>query len=197
MKVICKSDRGFSLPEEIFKDGTSFSKETNFYLNVGEKYTVYGMTIYMGYVWYYICDRLYSYYPSWKPCPLFEVIEGDLSIYWVFNFFMDSNPQYSQTIWAFPEWANDEYYYDQLTDGKEEQVKIFKGYKELMDLEFPDTDCPYKAEIIDDKWLLCPICIDAWQSSDLSGMVRCDKCSTMMNNPRYDSNVRCKRIIQK
>jgi hypothetical protein len=52
-----------------------------------------------------------------------------------------------------------------------------------MDLEFPDPEVNLKAEKLEDNWLMCPICIDAWQTDSKAGMVMCPKCKNVMHNP--------------
>ncbi|MFA6915651.1 MAG: hypothetical protein WC222_04585 [Parachlamydiales bacterium] len=165
-------------------------RDMKFPIKVNKNYVVYGMIIEDGYMWYYICDETYSYYPVWKPSPLFEVINNQLSRYWVYS--CKKEFDYISVI-AFPEWAENPYdYYDRLTDGFDKEIEIFKRYKELMDLEFPDPTVTIKAEIGDESWLLCPLCIDAWESTNkLDALVRCPKCQTIMNNPRYFNSRSC------
>ncbi|MFA6915648.1 MAG: hypothetical protein WC222_04570 [Parachlamydiales bacterium] len=153
-------------------------------LIINKNYVVYGSTIRDGFIWYYICDEYYSYYPAWWPSPAFEVINSQLSRYWVYS--CKEEVDYIPII-AFPEWAENPYdFYDRLTDGFNKEIEIFKRYKELMDLEFPDPSISLKAEVGDESWLLCPLCIDAWESTNkLDALVRCPKCQTIMNNPRY------------
>ncbi len=78
-------------------------------------------------------------------------------------------------IITYPEWANNHpEYYDKLTDGDEEEVSLFKTYKELMDVEFPDHSITESAAVGDSEWLICPDCMDAWNSpGDKDGMVIC------------------------
>ena len=42
-----------------------------------------------------------------------------------------------------------------------------------------------RANEIDNNWLMCPLCNDAWESQSLYGMVRCPKCKKRLHNPRY------------
>jgi hypothetical protein len=120
----------------------------------------------------------------WKPAPLFEVARGEISKFWIYNYDPLNIPY--ETIWAFPEWAKNPYkYYDRLTDCEDVEVEIFKKYKTLMDLEFPNPSVNLTAEILDDTWLMCPNCIDAWESTSQNGMVICPKCHNMMHNPRW------------
>ncbi|EFB42473.1 hypothetical protein pah_c006o003 [Parachlamydia acanthamoebae str. Hall's coccus] len=146
------------------------------------------MVIVEGYIWYYICNRNNCEYPIWKPSSLFEVLDGRMSKCWVFSC-LKYNAEDYDTLWAYPEWVNDPYYYDQLTNGEEEYVKNFRKYKVLMDKEFPDPSVQQTAEIGDEKWLICPKCVDAWESSTIEdAMVTCPMCKTIYHNPRYKND---------
>ena len=57
-----------------------------------------------------------------------------------------------------------------------------------MDLEFPDSSIIEIAQIIDDEWLMCSFCIDAWQcKNEIDALVKCPKCNKVLNNPRYQN----------
>lgn len=71
-------------------------------------------------------------------------------------------------------------------DGEEKEEEIFKKYRAVMDLEFPNRSVTNKAQIGDDHWLICPVCIDAWEDIDAKqAMVICPKCHEIFQNPRY------------
>jgi hypothetical protein len=189
MFIKCISKTGKPLPQALLNERSGFARETEFDLIESKEYVVYAMTIEMGYIWYYICDESYGYFPIWQPSPLFQVISGKMSRYWIFAFYPETERYRSQISWAYPEWANNPYqYYDRLSDGEEEEVKIFKKYKALMDVEFPIPSNTCVAEALDETWLMCPYCIDAWESISKEGMVICPKCKTMMHNPRFVSS---------
>ena len=155
----------------------------NDFLEINKEYNVYGMLVDDGQVYYYTCDQLQDDYPLAMPAPLFEIKDNRVSRYWVFGTIEGFK---KCLIWIFPEWIVEPYFSDKLTDWKAREVKIFKTYKKLMDLEFPDPSISETAEIADNQWLMCPLCIDAWQSSnERDGMIRCPKCNTIMHNPRY------------
>jgi hypothetical protein len=89
---------------------------------------------------------------------------------------------------TFPEFAKDDDFYDDLIDGNggDPNEIIFRKYKELMDMEFPDVSISVSAQLGDEEWLMCPLCIDAWQSKNFQdALVRCPFCETIFNNPRY------------
>lgn len=45
-----------------------------------------------------------------------------------------------------------------------------------------------EATILDNKWLMCPNCIDAWESNSKKQIVICPKCETTFRNPRFKKN---------
>lgn len=153
------------------------------YLIKGKEYVVYGITIAEGQIYYYICDEMYSYYPMTKPSSFFKVINAHCSRYWIFS--LCENPEKFFKL-MFPEWINESMFVTNLVDGEDREVKIFKAYKEAMDLEFPDSSITETAQIGDDEWLICPVCIDAWKSkNDLDALVICSECLSILNNPRF------------
>jgi hypothetical protein len=182
MKIKCIENNNSALPVE-FLANYSISYE-KFPLTIDKEYFVYGLGETDGNIWYCIYDDLCSYYPMWIPFPFFEIIDDRLSRYWVFSF--DEEKGKKCPFLGFPEWANQLDFYDNLTDGKEQEVQIFKSYKELMDLEFPNSSISEVAQIGDDEWLICPTCIDLWQHhEERDALVRCPKCLKTFNNPRY------------
>jgi hypothetical protein len=152
----------------------------------GNEYIVYSVGILYDFVWYCILDEDRTFYPMWNPEMLFEITDKRLSRYWVFS--LDNGKDKKDPFLSFPEWANNPYFYEELLDGdsSDSNAIIFRKYKELMDLEFPNPLISDTAEIGDREWLICPKCIDAWNSEcNLDALVRCPKCNTIFNNPRY------------
>jgi hypothetical protein len=191
MIVKCIAKFGKDLPSDCLLPDYDIDIKHEFPLILNNYYIVYGIRLFSNYIWYYLCDENYDYYPRLHPSPLFEVTDGQLSRYWIYSFTRGENSSSTRTIWTYPEWIEIKYYYDLLTDGEEKEVKIFEKYKYLMDLEFPNPSIQEHATALDDEWLMCPICIDAWQSTSKDGMVICPKCERMLHNPRYE-----KRIIR-
>jgi hypothetical protein len=153
------------------------------YLKRESEYTVYGMIIKKSHILYYLCDEIYIDFPSTHPFNIFKVIDGRLSRYWIFGLVKDT--EQSMEL-MFPEWVNEDKFANNLVDGEEREVQIFKAYKEAMDLEFPDSSISEIAQVGDNEWLICPICIDAWMNRDnKDALVKCPKCLKILNNPRY------------
>lgn len=166
----------------ILKDDSKQLEEAQF-LSTGIQYTVYGIIFYQNKLLYYICDRVYNDFPIAKTSDLFEILDARLSRFWIFGF-LEGYERYP--VWMFPEWINEPYFQDKITDWEEREVQIFQAYREAMDLEFPNSFISEKAQIGNDEWLICPICIDAWESKTcIDGMVRCANCRKVLHNPRY------------
>lgn len=183
MRLRCIYNTVKDLPLDVLTENSNHDVTRQFDVKISKEYIVYAMTIKNNYVWYFICNKNFSDYPSWLPCPLFEIIDKRLSKYWIFSFSRQTEKYYSQTIWAYPDWANDPGYYENLLDGEKKERESFYKYKELMDLEFRDSSITDSAEEIDSEWILCPFCVDAWQEFTKSEIVICPKCCKKMINP--------------
>ncbi len=182
MKIKCITNNVESLPKEMPKNYSN----ANTSIKEGKEYIVYALCTYQGYAWYCICNEYYLFYPIWTPFLFFKLIDNRLSRYWIFSLDKDNNKQVP--FLSFPEWAQDPYFYGELVEGNSmnNNALIFRKYKELMDLEFSDSSISAIAQIGDEEWLICPNCLEAWQSkSDKDALVRCPKCFTVLNNPRY------------
>ena len=180
IKYIGNSERKIS--QEIF--ARYASDTSSIPLIVDKQYIVYALSEYYQNTWYCICDELYTYYPKWVPQQFFQLIDNRISRYWIFSFKEDLDK--NRFFFGYTEWATQLDFYDNLTDGEEREVRIFKSYRELMDLEFPDSSISEAAQIGDNIWLICPICIDPWQyNGDRDALVKCPKCQKIFNNPRY------------
>ena len=190
MKVVCVGNKGSDLPSDFLAHKRAWCKpESEFNIDRGSEYVVYAISLHMGYAWFAIADTS-AYYPSFYPSPLFDVTDNKLSKYWVFSLERGKDSESTYTNWVYPEWAHDPYYYDKLTDGDEKEVTIFKRYKKLMDIEFPDASVPenYTAIVGKEKgWLLCPTCLVGWESASTDGMVVCPQCKTVLHNPFFIS----------
>jgi|ERR1700722_6163596 len=57
---------------------------------------------------------------------------------------------------------------------------ILNGYLKSVDLSITKS-----AEILDDIWLICPNCSEAWKSTSENAMVICATCNHALHNPRY------------
>lgn len=58
---------------------------------------------------------------------------------------------------------------------------ILEGEKE--ELSEPIAEIKEIATRLEDNWLMCPICQEAWKDSCKYAMVRCPKCMNRLHNP--------------
>ena len=186
MKVKCITNKTVDVPKEIIVhyELPSFEKK----LIIDKEYVVYVIGEIYQHIWYCICDEQYRYFPWWIPQWYFEISDPRLSRYWIASFVKDK-PK-NRLFLGFPEWVNQEDFYDNLVDGEYQEKQIFKAYKERMDLEFPDASIVDFPQVLDSEWLMCPICIDAWQSIDSKdALIKCPKCQKLYNNPRFNNEL--------
>lgn len=191
MRIKCGFDGANNSRGFLLNPGFIFNSSVDFFIELDAEYTVYGLTLREGYIWYYICDKHFTYFPRWKPSPFFDVIDSRLSRYWIYSLKKADNYPQAYPIITFPEWANNHPdFYDRLSDGEEQEVAIFRSYKEQMDLEFPNSSIVEIAQVGDADWLICPFCKDAWKNcSSLDALVCCPTCRKIMQNPRYKNEM--------
>lgn len=184
MRLKCVAHSGVALPESYLDDAGGYSKQTIFPLRVGEAYLVYAVTLRRGGVWFYLQDDRAIDYPVWYPGPLFDVVDGRLSRFWVFGLHQ-KGVRDGDSVFAFPEWAQDPHsFYDSLSSGESAAKLVYRNYRELMELEFAEIVENSVAIVVGDGWLQCAQCSDAWQTTAVGERVRCPKCGFVQGNPR-------------
>jgi uncharacterized protein YbaR (Trm112 family) len=62
----------------------------------------------------------------------------------------------------------------------ESVVQLLQAYAKHPDLTVDKT-----AQEMEKGWLMCPNCIDAWETYSTDAMVICPKCDSALHNPRY------------
>ncbi|KKM14269.1 hypothetical protein LCGC14_1707820 [marine sediment metagenome] len=157
-------------------------------LIIGKEYNVYGLIYYNDIYKYLIFDENNT--PFWYLNKLFEIIDNKISKFWYLDFLKEES--LISAMWGYYELVNIENHNDDLMkenkDNLEEKEKaaldIFYQRKKEMDLEFPDDSIKEKASIVDNNWLMCPTCVDAWESNSIFAMIECPKCKKVMHNPR-------------
>jgi hypothetical protein len=183
MKVKCLFNTGRNLSQKFLDEG--WTKESKMQLNLNSENVVYGISYFKNDSCYFlICDKYLK--PFWYPDEIFEISNNKLSSLW---YFINCNePLGMQVIWGYEELVNIDNHNDNLMEREDEALEIFYKRKKEMDMEFPDFSVKGKANTIDQNWLICPKCMDEWESNSIFGMVECPKCNTIMHNPRYKKN---------
>lgn len=122
---------GGFLPKNYISKQEGLLLETEFNVSIGAVYTVYALEVENSLIRFYICDDAYTYYPMWHPAPLFEVIDNRIPSCWRCAYY----PEVNRVFCTFEEWLLDKYFYDHLTDRKQEEVALFQKLKQSIDAE--------------------------------------------------------------
>lgn len=130
MIVKCIENTGKNLPKELVSFH-GWNREMEFVkVTIGKEYVVYAIVYIENHPFYMICgddyDGLYVNYPELVPSVLFEVIDNSKSIFWISNKTKDI---------GFKEIIDDEFFYGNLIEGEEENIKIFSSMKIEIDKE--------------------------------------------------------------
>ncbi len=133
MLVRCVSNLPQSLPDSYRDKKHGYADDARLPLTVGKAYVVFAVTSYIGGFWFYVADEDFTYYPVWRPAPLFELIDGRLSRTWRAGLQGSSRKEW---VLAFDEWAADPLYYERLVNGDAEAIQIFERNRRVMEAEF-------------------------------------------------------------
>ena len=186
MRVLCLGNRSSDLPSSVRALEAYQLMDTEFGLETGKSYVVYAMDHVAGRCLDLLVDPggVLS-----APAEMFRLVDGRMSRYWVYS--QERIPRLglatdvTLSLWGYPEYVESNDYRMGLIDGREEDLKVFRAYRDAMDLEFPAPAVEVAAVAIDEQWIQCPSCSDAWESVSRDGMVKCPSCSAVVLNPRY------------
>ena len=134
MKVKCIANTGASLSTKSIEAGQLITSE--FQLEIGAIYTVYGISLWKGALAYLTMDKHYTL-PFWHPVELFEMVDNMLSVDWYHKFY-GYNDEYSgdyfiNALWGYSEIIFDERHYDDLIERDGVAVNIFLKRKKDID----------------------------------------------------------------
>lgn len=152
-------------------------------LECGLVHVVYGLGRWAGLDGYYIADTDYSGYPMWYPAVFFQIVDPRSSRYWQPSIWTPPSRAGSWARVILP-WAADHRLFEDLVNGEARAVAAFKRYRELMDLEFADDPARQTAHHLQDAWVQCPSCDDAWEVKDrVLEIIRCPYCKAIWLSP--------------
>ena len=158
------------------------------HISIGKTYVVYAVRMSETFPKFFIADDVFIYYPIEYSAPFFEVVDERLSRYWQLPkdnlIFSDIKNNLSDTFLSFEEWAYiGDRFYERLVDEERIAKETFNKYKELMDLEFLIPSVESMAITLDDKWVQCPFCDEAWEIKiSVNEMLKCPNCSKLLRN---------------
>lgn len=133
MIVKCIANTGQALSSKFIDLG--YTKDYKFSIIVGQKYAVYGMSMWKGSLEYLISEKE-SENPIWCPAELFEVASHPVPIFWYFNFekYTNYSGQTSEkAFWGYKELVEIDEHYSDLLENKPETIEIFKKRKGQID----------------------------------------------------------------
>ncbi len=175
---------GLTPNEKEYYDGWNILPDS-FHLTYQKEYVVYGLDYSKeGYINFLIVDDTEVSYPKIYPSEFFEITNNRISEYWIGTEekeFPIKNIKCPNLI-SFKEIVENEYFFEDILDCKNNTCEIFSKNKELMDNEFPDNNIK-SAEIIDANWVFCGYCDESWEVKSKQGVIVCPKCGKRNNNP--------------
>ncbi len=155
-----------------------------FHLTLHKEYIVYGILVSNAVVRYLIAND-YDHV-GWAPASLFEIKCDRASRLWAIAIRVEPNQYYLRV--TFSELTRNDELYERFLDREPEAQRIFNAWRRLADLEFPDPLVKETATAIEGDWLLCPFCLDAWESKSAAALLECPTCKRVSNNPRYSAD---------
>ena len=108
-----------------------------------------------------------------------DVVDFRLSQFWIFG--GAKNDNYSGII-SFPEWANEESFFQNLIEGGEAS-EVWQKYREVLEMEYADSNLSNSAERLSDGWVQCFSCLNAWRPDLRLENIKCPSCSRNQLNP--------------
>lgn len=159
-------------------------------LKIGNIYNVYGL-YFNKEISYEILLNEFDNHTIELPAHMFKVLDNRLSSFFALGLSerwsnLGNEKKNIQKIpfISFPEWANDESFFDNLVDGNKETEHIFNMYKETLYLEYRHPSITKLAIYLQDNWVQCPICTNYWELEyPAFEMCRCTKCNEVLLIP--------------
>lgn len=176
------------------------AKDAKEYITIGKEYNVYGI---LNACW---SDSPYPTYIIWcdkdkidlVSADYFEVVDTKFSKYWVLEYGYRGASKEKQNKYMYllhKRWLEDPEYLEWLVDATEPLKDfVFKETKNEMDDEYikkiiyQDKTVELQAEALDDSWVLCPKCNEAWKTDKYTGVITCMNCNAILNNPYAPEN---------
>jgi hypothetical protein len=122
MKVECFHNTGKGLPVSYFSLG--YSSESQFDIEVGSTYSVYGMCLWKGCLQYLINPDVMPR-PNWYPAILFEVRDKGLPESWQFSFLRENEEHGVVAVWGYRELVNSTAHFEGLLERERLAIDVF------------------------------------------------------------------------
>ncbi len=122
MRVLCKANNGRSLSAKYF-DRNYASPSSDFDLDPGREYVVYGISLWKGLLLYLIIGE--GMYPHWYPSELFSITRNEMPSGWHFTRRSEDEGYQVTAIWGYAELVNEEEHFDDLSNLEKSAVELF------------------------------------------------------------------------
>jgi hypothetical protein len=186
MYVICLYNRSADLPPGVLALGGYGDHDSEYGLQVGRVYTVYGMTHLEGRCVEFDLD---PEIPRVAPGHLFRILDGRMSRWWMFQQRLIKRfgelRDVMQSVWGYKEYVQSDEHRIALIERQPAAVALFRSYRAAMDLEFPNPTITATPKRLEGDWFQCAMCLEAWATRSTYGMLRCPACRAVQQNPRY------------
>lgn len=133
MRVLCIANSVIDLDDEIVRTrlNRSIHRETaDMDLDVGKYYNVVAIEERDGGLWLFLHTVESNDYPYPYPAEKFEFIDTSIPSGWSIKLEKCESGLIIKRI-SFPEWADDDYFYEKLVDGDSEVIAIYQKNREL------------------------------------------------------------------
>jgi hypothetical protein len=185
MQIICKTTSFTDLSEELRRterlERLAYNHKSEL---VGRRYVVYAIFYHNGSLFFVIDWRC----PYTLPALFCEVEDGRLSKYFEFSQVIEKSGRGEERVRytiGFPEIVRDPLFFARIVDHDPEAQQVFRHYQKLLVFEFPDPNVRDVGIQLQENWVQCFRCRDAWESEWVPGMIQCPKCEAVMRNPLY------------
>ncbi|WP_370600361.1 hypothetical protein [Pseudomonas nitroreducens] len=138
MKVICKINNLGDISNAVSRERIGryiFLPDGELDLVTGREYVVYGVVFWDGCPWLYVCPEEHDEYPKPYAIEFFDVVDSRVSEFWRFSSSFEAKGGVMNVSLVFEEWAVSPVFYENLVDGNSDCIRIFEGYRKLMNEE--------------------------------------------------------------
>jgi hypothetical protein len=129
MRAKCLANTGEKLSKVSVDAG--YAPHTQYHLNVGDIYTVYGVNVWR-YTINYLTMNAANSLPIWSPAELFQLVDYRIPPNWYFKYLI-TDPLILNSIWGYQELAMDPKHHDGIIGGDKAAVALFFERKKEID----------------------------------------------------------------
>lgn len=130
MRVLCTANNGSSLSQKHFEESYA-SLSSDFDLEIGKEYIVYGIILWKGFLLYLILGE--GMFPHWYPSELFSVTRNEMPPDWYFVCRREEEGFEVNAVWGYEELVNAEDHFDELSNLEKRAIELFVERKKQID----------------------------------------------------------------